>query len=81
MSQLQHAIDQIVYARDYTVTLLDQTPTSEWFRMPPGGVSHIGWQVGHLAIAQYRLALWRYPRDAASRRYAGPARIRGAFWV
>lgn len=67
MSQLQLAIEQIVYARDYTFSLLDQTPTSEWFRMPPGGVSHIGWQVGHLAIAQYRLALWRIrgtqPRD------------------
>src|SRR5262249_36757493 len=29
------------------------------FRQPPGGVSHIAWQVGHLAFAEYRLGLWR----------------------
>jgi hypothetical protein len=31
-------------------------------------VSHIAWQVGHLAFAEYRLALWRIrgvlPQDA-----------------
>src|SRR5262249_53202108 len=32
---------------------------AEWFRQPPSGVSHIGWQVGHLAFAEYRMALWR----------------------
>jgi len=59
MSRLQLAIEQIVFARNYTIGLLDQTPTTEWFRQPPGGVSHVGWQVGHLAFAEYRLALWR----------------------
>ncbi len=59
MNRLQHAIDQIVFARNYTIWLLDQTPPADWFRQPPGGVSHVGWQVGHLAFAQYRLALWR----------------------
>src|SRR5271155_4519332 len=59
MSRLHLAIEQIVFARNYTNGLLDQTPTTEWFRQPPGGVSHIAWQVGHLAFAEYRLALWR----------------------
>jgi hypothetical protein len=59
MSPLQLAIEQIVFARNYTIRLLDQTPATEWFRQPPGGVSHIAWQVGHLAFAQYRMALWR----------------------
>jgi hypothetical protein len=59
MSRLRLAIDQIVFARNYTVGLLDEIPTEQWFQMPPGNVSHIGWQVGHLAIAEYRLALWR----------------------
>jgi hypothetical protein len=67
MSRLQLAIEQIVFARNYTLGLLDQTPASEWFRQPPGGVSHVAWQVGHLAFAEYRLALWRIrgpqPRD------------------
>jgi hypothetical protein len=30
-----------------------------WFRLPPGGVSHVAWQVGHIAFSEYRLALWR----------------------
>jgi hypothetical protein len=59
MSRLRLAIDQIVFARNYTIELLDQTSTEEWFRMPAGGVSHIGWQVSHLTFAEYRLALWR----------------------
>jgi len=48
MSRLQLAIEQIVFARNYTIWLLDQTPVTEWFRQPPGGVSHVAWQVGHL---------------------------------
>jgi len=46
-------------ARDYTNLLLAGTPTADWFRMPPGSVSHIAWQVGHLAFAQYGLTLGR----------------------
>ena len=59
MPRLQLAIDQIIFARNYTIGLLNQTPTADWFRQPPGGVSHVAWQVGHLAFAEYRLALWR----------------------
>jgi hypothetical protein len=59
MSRLQMAIDQIVFARKYSLELLDQLPVDDWFRKTSGGVSHIGWQVGHLAVAEHRLALWR----------------------
>jgi hypothetical protein len=59
MSRLELAVEQIVFARNYTIGLLDHTPAADWFRMPPGGVSHVAWQVGHLAFAEYRLALWR----------------------
>jgi DinB superfamily len=59
MPRLQIALEQIVFARNYTLRLLDQTKEADWFRMPPGGVSHVAWQVGHLAMAQYRLALDR----------------------
>lgn len=68
MNQLQLAIEQIAFARNYTIGLVDQTPTAEWFRQPPGGVSHVAWQIGHLAVAEYRLALARIrgtlPQDA-----------------
>jgi hypothetical protein len=69
MTRLELAIEQIVFARNYTIELLDQTPVDEWFRQPPGGVSHVAWQVGHVAYAEYRLALWRIrgplPQDSA----------------
>jgi hypothetical protein len=57
--QLQLAIDQVTFARNYTLRLLDATPPADWFRMPGAGITHIAWQVGHLAMAQYRLALER----------------------
>ena len=59
MSRLQLALDQLAFARDYTARLLDATDPADWFRMPAGGVSHIGWQVGHIAMAQYGLCLFR----------------------
>lgn len=69
MDRLRLAIDQIIFARNYTLKLLDQTPMTEWFRLPPGGVSHIAWQVGHLAFAEFRMAVWRIrgsqPQDDA----------------
>jgi hypothetical protein len=69
VNRLQLAIEQIVFARNYTIGLLNQTPAADWLRQPPGGVSHVGWQVGHLAFAEYRLALWRIrgrqPQDDA----------------
>jgi hypothetical protein len=69
VNRLQLAIQQIVFARNYTLALLDQTKTDDWFRMPPGGVTHVAWQVGHIAFSEYRLALWRIrgpqPQDDA----------------
>jgi hypothetical protein len=59
VSRLQLAIEQIVFARNNTIGLLDQTPTTDWFRVPAGGVSLVAWQVGHIAFSEYRLALWR----------------------
>jgi hypothetical protein len=56
------AIEQIVFARNYTLRLLDQTPKGDWFRLPPGSVSHVGWQVGHIAFSEYRLAASDTPK-------------------
>jgi hypothetical protein len=55
MSIVQTAVDQILFARRYTLGLLDGVPEAEWFRMPAEGVTHVAWQVGHLAMAEYRL--------------------------
>jgi hypothetical protein len=59
MRRAEQLAESIGRARDYTNHLLTATPTSDWFRMPQEAVSHIAWQVGHLAFAQYRLALER----------------------
>jgi hypothetical protein len=59
MSTLRTALDQIVFARRYTLRLLDGFDPAEWFRMPAEGVTHVAWQVGHLAMAEYRMALER----------------------
>jgi len=59
MSRLQLAIEQIAFARNYTLSLLQETKESDWFRQPPGGITHIAWQVGHLAVGEYWLALVR----------------------
>jgi uncharacterized damage-inducible protein DinB len=68
MSRLTLALDQVVLVRDYTNSRLKQLPESDWYRMPASGVTHIAWQVGHMAMAQYRLALERLrgrtPEDA-----------------
>jgi len=69
MNRLEGALDQIAAARRYTISLLDGIEPGDWFWMPDGNVTHLAWQVGHLAIAEYRLALVqvRGPRDDDAR--------------
>jgi DinB superfamily len=59
MTRLDLALDQIVFARNYVERQLATIPSADWFRMPAGAVTHVAWQVGHLAMAEYRLALER----------------------
>jgi hypothetical protein len=66
VSRLSEALDQIAFTRRYLLERLDTVPLSDWFTVPPGGVSHVAWQVGHLAFAEYRLCLERLrPRTPA----------------
>ena len=58
-SRLEMAIRQIEFARQYTERLLVDLTDEEWLWQPSGAVSHIAWQVGHLAMAQYGLRLLR----------------------
>jgi hypothetical protein len=65
MSRLSEALAQIDFVRGYNLERIETIPLSEWFTIPPGGVSHVAWQVGHLTMAQYRLCLERLrPRTA-----------------
>ena len=66
MSRLADALEQLDFARRYTLERIAGVPPAEWFTVPPGGVSHVAWQVGHLAMAEYRLCLDRLrPRTPA----------------
>ena len=53
------AIGQIRFAREYTLSLLADVDPADWFRMPSGSATHLAWQVGHLAMAEYGLCLFR----------------------
>ena len=59
MSRIDEVLGRIESVREYTVGLIDAVPGADWFRQPTEGVTHVAWQVGHLAMAQYRLALGR----------------------
>lgn len=52
-------VGQMRFAREYTLNLLSAVPDSLWNVIPNGGASHIAWQVGHLAVSQYGLMLFR----------------------
>ena len=68
MTRLELALNEIKTARNYTRRLLEDLAPEDWFRQPTEGVTHIAWQVGHLAMAEFRLALERIrgerPEDA-----------------
>ena len=58
-TEMEIATQQIQFARTYTLGLLEDIPEEDWFRMPSGLHTHIAWQVGHLAMAEYGLCLFR----------------------
>lgn len=57
--RLEIAKRHIQSSRDYLLTLLDGLDEADWTWMPNPAISHIAWQVGHLAMAQYGLCLFR----------------------
>ncbi|TWU01550.1 DinB family protein [Neorhodopirellula pilleata] len=58
-TMLQAAIGQIEWARAYTLELLAATPRELWCQSPAGLPTHVAWQVGHLAVSQYGLLMFR----------------------
>ena len=53
------AVGQMQFARNYTLGMLESIAGDLWNVIPPGAPSNIAWQVGHLAVAQYGLMLFR----------------------
>lgn len=56
---LSWAMQQIEFARGYMLATLADIDEAAWFTMPPGCPTHVAWQVGHLAMAEYGLCLFR----------------------
>ena len=54
-----HALAQVQWMRQYTQKLIETVPHDLWYTMPPGTTTHVAWQVGHLAVSQYGLMLFR----------------------
>jgi hypothetical protein len=59
MTEIELITTQIRSVRRYTEGLLETIEESDWFWMPAGQITHVAWQVGHLAYAEYRLTLER----------------------
>jgi DinB superfamily len=53
------ALAQLEFARAYTLSILAEIDEAMWFTMPQGCPTHVAWQVGHLAMAEYGLCLFR----------------------
>ncbi len=56
---LDSALNQFQSARKYTLALIEGLEPDQWFWMPKPPVSNVAWQIGHLAVAQYGLMLFR----------------------
>jgi hypothetical protein len=57
--RLKHAIHRIDFARNYTLSLLADVEDQQWFTPAGDGLTHVAWQVGHLASTQYALCMVR----------------------
>jgi hypothetical protein len=57
--QRDAAVGQMRFARHYTLSLIEDIPLESWYVQPEGVPTHLAWQVGHLAVAEYGLLLFR----------------------
>lgn len=57
-TRLEIAVKNIEFARNYTKSLITDLSDEEWFWQPGESITHIAWQVGHIAMGQYGLALF-----------------------
>jgi DinB superfamily len=58
-ARLEAAIDRLRRSRLFTKQFLSDLSAEEWFWSPREFTTHLAWQVGHLAVAQYNLCLRR----------------------
>ena len=59
VSPIEAILRHLEFARGYTLSLLEGLDDGDWFAQPAEGITHIAWQVGHIAMSQYGLTLFR----------------------
>lgn len=59
LSRTRLAKERMDRARRYTLSTIDDFQPDEWFADGGHGVTHLAWQMGHLAVAEWQLALVR----------------------
>jgi len=79
MSRLDLVIEQIATARRHTEGLIEGLAPADWFRQPAEGVTHVAWQVGHLAYAEHLLLMERRRGQRPQDEELIPARFRALF--
>lgn len=52
-------LEQMAWARQYSLQLIESVDPSLWYQKPDGADTNLAWQVGHLAVSQYGLMLFR----------------------
>ncbi len=55
----EHVLAQVRWGRQYSLQMLESIPADLWYEKPAGLDTHVAWQVGHLAVSQYGLMLFR----------------------
>jgi hypothetical protein len=58
-ARLEAAIERCRRSRVFTSQFIPDLNADEWFWSPPEYATHIAWQIGHIAVAQYSLCLRR----------------------
>lgn len=58
-TQIQAAVDRLELARRRVKSFTKDLTVDEWFWSPAEFMTHIAWQVGHLAVSEYNLCLRR----------------------
>lgn len=72
-------LEQMNWTRQYSLQLIESTPKELWYRQPSGMPSHVAWQVGHLAVSEYGLLLFRQRGRAAGDLELMPGWLRKQF--
>lgn len=76
---LKGALGQIRFSHEYLRTLIESVPHDRWFETPHGLPASIAWHVGHLAVSQYGLLMFRIRGRAEDDLELIPSRFRKAY--